>query len=101
MYSIYKYPLELTGIQTIKVPEDSRFLCLKEQNDIPVTYWEVDTKQTRSKYCIFYIFGTGNPLENMQNLHYIDTVICNNGMLVWHIYCKTNLRHHGDVLAIM
>lgn len=92
MKSIWKFPLEIADIQTIKVPKNSIFLCLKTQNDVPATYWEVNTNETLSYYYVFYIFGTGHPLENTQNLHYIDSVVCNDGNLVWHVYCKHDIK---------
>jgi hypothetical protein len=99
MKTIWKFPLEVTDCQTIKVPRYAGFLCVKAQNDTPVTYWGVDTDETDSNFYVFYIFGTGHPIpKDMKAPYYIDSVICNDGQLVWHIFSKDNLANRHSHL---
>lgn len=92
-YTIWKYPLQATDKQTIKLPIGSRLLCVKEQHDIPVAYFFVDPHEVQQETeCTFYIFGTGHPVPNKRFGHYVDSVVCNKGNLVWHIFCDYNWK---------
>jgi len=87
MKQVFKYPLDLIGIQHLKLPKYSKILCVKNQYDNIVLYAEVpdvyDTKETIT----IIIVGTGRPMPN-GNLMYIGTVLVQNGTLVWHVYEK-------------
>lgn len=87
-YAIRKYPLEVVDEQTIKVPINARLMCVKEQNDTIVTYWFVNPHEVQQETkATFYIFGTGHPVLGKSLGHYVDSVVCNKGNLVWHIFC--------------
>ena len=87
-YTIWRYPLEITDRQTIKVPVGARLMCVKEELGILTTFWFVDPqKEQQETEATFYIYITGHPIPYKYIRHYVDSVVCNNGRLVWHIFC--------------
>ena len=87
---IYKYPLEINGEQGIDIVEGAKFLCVKEQHNLPVLYYLVYPSITVMQRKIFRILGTGHPMSIRESfgLKYLDSVVCNNGQLVWHVFEK-------------
>ena len=85
MKQIYKYPLDLIGIQGIYLPLHSKILCVKEQYNNIVLYAEIDTAVNGEEFVEFVIVGTGHQLPTT-NMKYIDTVLINQDTLVWHVY---------------
>jgi len=56
---IWKYPLETTDGQTIRMPKDSQILCVQTQFDRPCLWALVDPNQPLEDRHIL-IFGTGH-----------------------------------------
>jgi hypothetical protein len=58
---IWKYPLEITDTQVIKVPQNSTILTLQMQNQMPVMWVLVDIDADLEDRT-FNIYGTGHAL---------------------------------------
>ena len=90
MKTIWKYPLEITGIQTIELPGHANILSVKDQNGILTLWAELDTEDKSLHSVDIYIVGTGNPItfetKYMESPQYFDSVIM--GSFVWHVYIK-------------
>lgn len=82
---IWKYELELTDIQFIKVPYKSQILSVQVQNDILCMWAIVDDYDIDVVNIKINIVGTRNPIENNLGV-FIDTVQ-NNGF-VWHVFAR-------------
>lgn len=98
MQTIYKYPIELTDIQFISLPVDSKFLTVDTQDDQLCIWATVNTEFPEIKREI-RIVGTGNPInfpchgrydhinfENEIPFYYIGTV--KQGSFVWHVFWR-------------
>jgi len=83
MRVIYKYPLAITNVQPITIPEDHVLLKVAEQNGELFVWIEVDT-DSADMTGHFVIKGTGHELD-MYGFHYLDSVLMSNG-LVWHVF---------------
>ena len=86
---IYKYPLVVQDVQTIKLPSNAEILSVQSQivntfRDRELVLWaivnpQLDTEQERT----IHIIGTGNPMPN-KVLKYLGTTQMNT--FVWHIF---------------
>jgi len=84
MRTIHKIQLEITDIQTIKLPENSKILTAQFQKETLCLWAEVDTSRPIKEIQIA-IIGTGNPFCFEEYYHqYIATV--QDSFLVWHIF---------------
>ncbi len=87
MKTIYKYPLEITDTQVIKLPCKHKILSVQEQNT-KLTMWVLVDSNSDEKDVTIEIYGTGNPiLTDFKRLTFIDTVQDFRG-LVWHVFIK-------------
>jgi len=86
---IYKYPLVIQDVQTIKLPANAEILSVQSQiintfRDRELFLWamvnpQLDTEQERT----IHIIGTGNSMPN-KVLKYLGTTQMNT--FVWHIF---------------
>ena len=83
MNTIYKYPLA-PGYTTIQVPHNAKVLCAKVQGSQPCLWVELERTMVTVERK-FVTLGTGD-LFNSKDYVYIDTVLLDNDMLVFHIY---------------
>lgn len=83
---IYKYML--TGRETVlELPGYHQFLRAGEQEDI-LYVWVIHPKDALTKVKRKVVLhGTGQPLTTPPELHYVDTVFTNSG-LVWHVFVE-------------
>jgi hypothetical protein len=92
MKTIWKYKLELKGVQSIEVPQRSRPLSLKVQDNEPCVWILVpDTETDKKETITFTTFGTGQPNINVDNWFFLDTYLLNDGLFVFHVFYKPNL----------
>lgn len=88
MRTIFKYPLELTDKQNIKLPYSARITAkpihagLDPQGELCV-WAECDKDSGKFATVTIYIVGTGNPLPDETSVH-IGSVT--QGSFVWHVY---------------
>lgn len=81
---IYKYKLELTEEQEIKMEEGAIILCCKLQYGKP-TLW-VKADYFHKIYRTFRFIATGQPVSNFNKLEYIDTILLDKDNLVFHLF---------------
>ena len=90
MKTIFKYPLKITGRQSLKIPREAQFISVIEQENTLVLYALVDPNLTQKTYEVL-ISGTGNPIDEayLKFCHFINTVKMPDGF-VWHIFVERN-----------
>lgn len=84
--TIWKYDLELTDIQTIRMPERAKVLTAQNQFQ-KIRLWALVNPDLPTEQRNFRIIGTGHDiLESNETLKYISTFQLENGSPVWHIF---------------
>ncbi len=87
--SIWKY--ELTpNCTTLDMPHDAQILSVQIQRGYPKLWALVDTNAPE-KTRHFRIYGTGDEIDDSENLKYIGTFQM-HGALVWHLFEKCPIR---------
>ena len=84
MKVIWKYPLQITDEQIIKVPEGAVALTVQKQNKIPCLWMLVDPTTPRVPRKIITC-GTGNPISEALG-EYLGTYKMAGGDLVFHVF---------------
>jgi hypothetical protein len=91
MHVIWKYPLEATDVQMVKMPKGAKILCVQTQGQTPCLWALIpDTKATLEERH-FSIYGTGHLHEKIPGT-YIGTFQLMNGQLVFHVF-ETEASH--------
>jgi hypothetical protein len=89
MKTIYKYKLEATEVQTIKLPFDSEVLSATYIAGDVVVYALVDPKSEGEKFVEVLVYGTGHEINKDVSAHkFINTVTIPESGLVFHIFAK-------------
>lgn len=88
MITIYKYPLSITDIQTVKMPKGATILCAMDQNGTLCIWAEVNPANELEDRHI-EVFGTGHPIDTNSRA-YIASVV--QGAYVWHVFQRITLR---------
>lgn len=83
-YSIWKFPFDMTDEVKITMPTGSRILSLQVQNGRPCVWALVDTQTSDTEDRVFDIYGTGQPLKDMDKESFIGT--CQLSELVFHVF---------------
>ncbi len=86
---IYKFPLELTSMQVLKLPVGSQILTVQNQYDKPVL-WVLGnfTGLIGKEEHFIYIYGTGHELGDCDNKKYVGTFQSDGGSLVFHVFSE-------------
>lgn len=95
MRTIYKYPLNTTDLQTIKVPRlpntnsfKEQFLCIDIQYGLPCLWCMVDTSKEEREIQI-RIVGTGNPMpDSCYKENYLGSYQLLDGQFVGHVFLE-------------
>jgi len=87
MKTIWKYELEITDEQEIKVPKGAKFLSVDFQGNSGCLWALVDSRKPKVTRTIA-IKGTGNPIDPYEDLSFIGTFQMRKGSLVWHVFEK-------------
>lgn len=82
---IYKYKLDVTDRQTVKMPTVVGFLSVQFQRDSLMLWALVDEDGPERAY-EFAVIGTGNPINGAGPMHHIGTVQSEPFGLVWHVF---------------
>lgn len=85
MTRIFKYPLRITDIQTVPMPEGAETLSVQMQNEFPCIWARVDDSHASVERTVV-IVGTGHPCPGDDDAHYVGTVQQFGGSLVWHVF---------------
>lgn len=80
--TIYKYALQTTRTQTIRMPADGRILAVQIQNDAPYIWVECDPDFITVSNRTFAVVGTGHDVP--EDGAYIGT--WQIAGFVWHLY---------------
>lgn len=83
MKSIFKYLLEVTDRQTVKL--QGRILSVEVQHRKVVLYAVADDEIEPSPVEIF-IVGTGHPADHIAGFNFLGTVQLDGGVLMFHIF---------------
>ena len=83
MKTVYKYNLLMTQRQNITMPLGYQLLNIEVQNGIPRIWAKVDTDQPDTEVELA-TYGTGEKIEESDNLRYIGTFQING--LVAHVF---------------
>lgn len=86
MLSIYKYPLESSLDISLLLPKDAEVLTLKVQYNQPCLWILVDPNQKIFELRHFRAFATGDSIENIKDLIYIETFLLYDRKLVYHLF---------------
>lgn len=85
MLTIYKFPLEITDSQVIKMPKGSRILSIKQQRNRVCLWAEVDTSEEIEDVTIL-CFGTGQVIPSYIKKEFIASLLLYSGDLVFHFF---------------
>ncbi len=90
MQRIFKYKLELKGIQHLTVPKGARILSVQDQRKTLCVWALVDEKERGTDRYRILIFGTGEPIwkPELSDFDYLTTVLQADKTLVWHLFIK-------------
>lgn len=84
---IWKYPLEVTHHQRIKVPVGAKLLAVQVQNDQPCAWVIHDPDRDEGlEDMVIEMQGTGNSFVDSKLLEYFTTIQLYNGALVLHVF---------------
>ncbi len=81
--SIWKYELQVTDAQVVRMPVGARILTVQVQRDTPCLWALVDEEAKREPRVI-RMLGTGNPFD--ADGTYIGTIQTHHAALVWHVF---------------
>jgi hypothetical protein len=85
MKAIWKKQIEITDIQLIALPENSKILCVQTQNEKPcIWFLNENVESIKTTTHTFRIYGTGHPVDNEPGT-YIGTFQI-QGVLVFHLF---------------
>ena len=87
MLTVFKYPLQITGSQVIRMPTGATILSFQSQFDEPCIWALVDSEFPEVDR-EFQIIGTGHPIGEKvgKRLTYIGTIQAMSGKLIWHLF---------------
>lgn len=83
---IYKYPLQVLGMQTLTVPRDAKFLSLQVQKEQPCLWATVDPEEKRVEHWVIYTIGTGHSMPEGIPFMYMGTYQLGSGAFVGHVF---------------
>lgn len=84
MLTIYKYSFKVDDTVSLVIPKDAKILHLANTDAREVTLWALVELDAPKEPRVFYVRGTGHPVqEDIKDL-YLGTV--QDGMYVWHIF---------------
>lgn len=95
--TIYKYPLEITDEQVVMLPAYARLLTVQVQNDKPCLWAVVNPALPNDVPLTVYMFGTGHPIEDSNNMAYLATFQMYGGRGVFHVFVeRKNVSVKGE-----
>jgi len=85
--TIWKFTLQATDIQTIKMPKGAKILCVQTQNEIPCLWAIVDPSASMEDRT-FSIYGTGHNIDGYDR-KYLGTFQLLKGNFIGHLFEQT------------
>jgi hypothetical protein len=86
MRTVYKYPIEIKGVQELDMPVGASVLTVQIQRGRPCIWAIVDPEQAEINPRSFRLAGTGHPIDGDDVLCYIGTFQLSEGDLVFHLF---------------
>lgn len=94
MKTIWKFPLEVTDVQSVAMPQGAQVLTAQLQGpsyearatDSSLCLWALVDPDAPKTVRLLHIFGTGHPVYNADSLRYISTFQLDGGALVFHVF---------------
>lgn len=86
MKSIWKYPLPVTDVVSIRMPVGAVVLTVQLRWTQVCLWAMVDTDAPTMETRRFRVFGTDHPVEGVEADGYIGTVQQMDGAMVWHVF---------------
>lgn len=84
MTTIWKYPLQVTDVQWVSMPEGARLLYVDYQAG-DLSLWAMVDSKAPLRNRLIAVVGTGNPAPTDQDgASYVGTAI--SGSFVWHVF---------------
>lgn len=93
MLTIHKQTLEITDIQTLVFPANSKIISIGNQFGNDITLWyECYSETVPTTNRTFLIYGTGHKIDPKKHIFskHLGTVVNQSGVLVWHVYEYNN-----------
>ena len=91
---IFKYPIRIEDIQSIKLPIGAEILCVQTQNNEPFIWALVDPSTDADMMShTFELFGTGHEVTYDMGIEskYIGTFQLHGGDLIFHLFLCTGV----------
>lgn len=99
MKTIWKYSLTVEERQVVKMPTGAEILTVKCQNihlaDSIEVWALVDPNRRQDEEHVFSVYGTGHPVSSERHA-YLDSVVCLDGALVWHVFHHKAQKPEGQ-----
>ena len=87
VYTIWKFPFDITDNQEIEMPNGARIIKIDVQNNQPCLWAIVDpTKQYDTEPRVIRVYGTGHHVFVLDKLDYLDSFQLLGGQLVFHVF---------------
>lgn len=86
MKKIYKYPIKVVDIQTVKLPKGAIILTTQLQEEKPCIWAYVDPNEIEAEDVTLRVYGTGQEINDSLDLTYIGTIQEFEERLVWHVF---------------
>ena len=85
--TIWKFQLEVTDKQFIRMPKEAELLSVQTQNETPCLWALVNPNSPTEERC-FEVFGTGHPVHCDMGIDrkFIGTFQLQGGVLVFHLF---------------
>lgn len=85
MREVWKFEIAPFDYNSILMPKDSEILTVQTQGE-SIQIWALCDPNLQKEERIFRIAGTGHPINDNDELHYINTFQLNNGKLIFHVF---------------
>ena len=85
MKTIWKFPIPIHDVVTLRMPKGAEVLRVAAQGDQPCMWALVDTEAPKENRH-FRFAGTGHPIDEKGRMKFIDTFFMRDGALVFHIF---------------
>ena len=86
MKIIYKYSIQITDTQTLRIPSDAQILCVQMQGAQACLWALVDSDAPLFAPRYIRVIGTGHAIANPEVLRYIGTIQLHEGSLIFHVF---------------
>lgn len=85
MKAIWKYPIQITGIQVISAPKDAKPVHVGLDPQGTPCIWALGTPEEEKDDITILMFGTGHPIHpTITEKEHIGTIV--QGAFVWHVF---------------